>query len=86
MSNSNSNRAITSSITKGWRDVEAAAESAATIVTLVVGLLKKLFRKQCSHAFKMSQTNKKIIGDWGVTSYGRRQKATRSDRWFAFGG
>ena len=78
MSNSNSNRAITSSI-KGWSAV--AAESAANLVT-VVGLLKKLFLEQCAQ----TQDTNKRIDDWSVTSSGRRQKATRSVRWFALCG
>ena len=45
MTNSNSNRATTSNINKGWSALEAAAESAATLVT-VVGLLKNLSWEQ----------------------------------------
>ena len=48
----------TSSINKGWSAVEAA-----TLVTLVVGLLKKLSWEQCAHrnAFKMSRTQVKEL-------------------------
>ena len=74
---------MASSINKGWSALEAAAESAATLVILLVGLLKMLSWEQCAqrNAFKMSQTQvSKRIDDWGETSSGRRQKATRSDR------
>ena len=74
--NSNSNRATASSINKGWSAVEAAAESAATLVPLVVGLLKKLFWEQCfqRNAFKILNVTdtRTTIDDWGETSSSRR--------------
>ena len=70
MTNSNSNRATTSNINKGWSALEAAAESAATLVT-VVGLLKKLFWEQfAQRRQRETETQVKQIDDWGVTSCG----------------
>ena len=56
---------ITSSFNKGWSAVEAADESAATLVTVVILLKNCSGNNVLREMFNVADTSKRI-DDWGI--------------------